>query len=210
MSESSAILHSLSGCVDWDALALSPSSDAAHVLKSILVSLDTLEEKVYFIRGRAAIMVEQRQLYEQFTDPEVDKPFASFDRWVKWACPKSWGYVRDAMRVIKKLPNLSPVDMESIGRSNLLALGTISEGLKSDPKVIDAAKKLKTRDFVKKMNADYNQHIEQSEAMVFPVTTSQRDAIEAVLDFVGEKMSIDDRSGQLEALAEDWRQEHMQ
>jgi hypothetical protein len=59
--------------------------------------------------------------------------------------------------------------------------------------------------FKTKLNKDYAQHVESRRKLVFVLEDSAADAIEAVLDEVGEIWNLKDRSSQLEFLVNDWR-----
>ena len=131
-----------------------PAPEAADELRAILGALDGIEDKVFALRGMACLLIEERQLWSEHEDPEVGQPFASFDRWLKAAAPKSWSYCRDAMRVVKELGADFP-DLLRIRRCNLEQLKRVSSNVRQLPAVIEAAKTLPEKAFVEKLNRDH-------------------------------------------------------
>ena len=145
--------------VDWARMRSEPAPEAADELRAILGALDGIEDKVFALRGMACLLIEERQLWSEHEDPEVGQPFASFDRWLKAAAPKSWSYCRDAMRVVKELGADFP-DLLRIRRCNLEQLKRVSSNVRHLPAVIEAAKTLPEKAFVEKLNRDHAQHLE--------------------------------------------------
>lgn len=145
--------------VDWARIKSESDADAANELRAILSGLDGIEDKVFALRGMACLMIEERQLWVEHEDPEVGQPFTSFDRWLKWAAPKSWSYCRDAMRVVKELGADFP-DLLRIRRCNLEQLKKVSTKVRRNPAVIEAARTLPEKAFVQQMNSSFDQHLE--------------------------------------------------
>jgi hypothetical protein len=159
---SGVILHNAVAdflAVDWARIKSESDAAAANELRAILSGLDGIEDKVFALRGMACLMIEERQLWVEHEDPEVGQPFTSFDRWLKWAAPKSWSYCRDAMRVVKELGADFP-ELLRIRRCNLEQLKKASTSVRRLPAVIEAAKTLPEKQFVETLNRDHNQHLE--------------------------------------------------
>ena len=151
--------------VDWARMRSEPAPEAADELRAILGALDGIEDKVFALRGMACLLIEERQLWSEHEDPEVGQPFASFDRWLKAAAPKSWSYCRDAMRVVKELGADFP-DLLRIRRCNLEQLKRVSSNVRQLPAVIEAAKTLPEKAFVEKVNREFEQHLEIKQPVV--------------------------------------------
>ena len=88
---------------DWAALRVEVPEVAARRLEGLLKALDGVEKRVYALRGMAALLIEERQLYRFVVDQEVGDYYQSFDKWLKDTCPESWSYVRQALRSVKEL-----------------------------------------------------------------------------------------------------------
>lgn len=158
--KASVISHQFLEAPDWAALRQSPPRDAADALASLLTRLDPIEKQVFALRGIAMLVFEERELWTEFTDPDVGQPYASFDRWLKQTCPNSWSYCRDALRSVKELRSVPFEDLLQIKRCNLEQLKKVSSGVRLLPDVVKAAKTMPEKQFVEKMNREHSQHLE--------------------------------------------------
>ena len=106
MSKPRAISHflpvSLEGA-DWSELRGCAPEPAVASLRAILQALEGTEERIFAIRGMAALLIEERELYRFVTDEEVGDYYQSMDRFLKQEFPKSWGDIRAALRTVKAL-----------------------------------------------------------------------------------------------------------
>jgi len=136
-----------------------PPAQAAEELRVMLHDLDEAEDRVFASRGMACMMIEERELWQYFEDPDVGESFKSMDRFLKWVAPKSWSYCRDAMRVVKELGADFP-DLLRIRRCNLEQLKKVSTKVRRNPAVIEAARTLPEKAFVEKVNREFEQHLE--------------------------------------------------
>ena len=160
MTQSSVISHSALRTPDWLALKLMAPQPAAVALRSILLAWDEAEKKVFALRGMAALLIEERELYKEVEDLEFGVPYASFDRFLKQEFPNSWSYIRDALRAVKELRQVPFEDLLQIKRANLEQLKRVSSGVRILPEVVQAAKALSEKKLVQKLNTEYNQHLE--------------------------------------------------
>jgi hypothetical protein len=184
-----------------DLKAIRWSEMDAESLRSLLASLDGIEEQVFAARGMAALMIEERILWQPLG-------FPSFDVCLKAICPKSWGYCRDAMRTVKELREMPLADLLQIPRVNLQTMRQLSTGVRNDPKVIEAAKNLSEKDFREGIRQHFpDQHIEARHRMLLDFSDGEYETVCAWLDDVGKLLNLADREGQMLALAINWKQE---
>jgi hypothetical protein len=168
MSEIRAILHHDTNALrnpDWFALRLMAHEPAAVRLTGILRSLDGVEKQVFAMRGMAALLVEERELYRFVVDEEVGDCYQSFDRYLKQEFPASWSYVRDALRAVKELKDMPFEDLLQIKRANLEQLKKVSSSVRILPEVVAAAKTMPEKEFVEEMNKR-GQHLEVKQPVV--------------------------------------------
>jgi hypothetical protein len=154
------------------------------------------------------LLVEERELWTQFIDPEVDQPYKSMDRWIKTVCPKSWSYCYDALRTVKECRAIPFEDLLQIKRCNLETLKKASSNIRVKPKVIEAAKTQTEAQFAQTLSRDHGQHIETKSTLKLTYTAGEMAEVEKALDWVGKQAGIEDRAGQLLALCIDANIEH--
>jgi hypothetical protein len=204
---SNALTPNLLRTPDWTSIRLLNRPEAANALKSILVAYDPLEKQVFALRGMCALLIEERSLWEQFIDPEVDEPFQSFDRFLKWSCPNSWGYVRDALRAVKELKDLPFEDLLQIKRSNLEQLKRVSSSVRILPEVVQAAKAMPEKQFVDKMNKEHSQHLSAKTPVVM-VDSEAHPKLEEAIEMATLLYGCKSRGEALEYIAADWVENH--
>ena len=153
------ILHSLEA-PDWSVLRAMDPEPAAKHLSAILSGLDRVERRVYALRGMCMLIVEERELYRWAIDEEVGDYFQSFDRWLKQTCPESWSYCRQALNAVKELRDLPFEDLLHTPRCNIEQLKKVSSNVRQLPEVVKAAQTLPEREFVAKVNQQFDQHLE--------------------------------------------------
>jgi hypothetical protein len=207
---SGAILHSDFSAPDWNEIRMYDPPRAAARLASILSDLEASEKQVFAIRGMCALLAEERELWKEFIDPEVDKPFASFDRWIKWVCPASWGYVRDALRAVKELRDVPFVDLLDMPRTNIETLKKVSTAVRKEPKVIEAAKTQTEAQFAQTLSRDHGQHIETKKTLKVTYDAGEYAEVERFLKWVGAHLPepTEDLGQSLLAWAIDWNIDH--
>lgn len=162
MTQASVILHSENPLqpLDWERIRNQDSEAAGKRLTSFLSGLDRVEKQVYALRGMAMLLVEERELYRWVVDPEVGDYYVSFDKWLKDTCPESWSYCRQALNTVKELKSLPFEDLLQIKRCNLEQLKKVSSGVRILPDVTNDAKRLSEKEFVSKLNKEYDQHLD--------------------------------------------------
>jgi hypothetical protein len=74
---------------DWGWIARVADAPAAHTLHGWITRLDGIEKQVFAVRGRALLMMEERQLWKLLTDPATKAPWRSLDAWLASAAPHS-------------------------------------------------------------------------------------------------------------------------
>jgi hypothetical protein len=173
-----------------DLKAIRWSEMNAESLRSLLASLDGIEEQVFAARGVACLLIEERILWQPLGYP-------SFDVCLKAICPKSWGYCRDAMRTVKELREMPLADLLQIPRVNLQTMKQLSTGVRNQPEVIEAAKTMSETEFAAKVSNDYHQHIEATVTFRLKYPSGDAAIIMKALGIVGERLDVQDMAGQL-------------
>ena len=212
---SSVISHFSLSSPDFDLIRSMSPDRAADSLRKLLSSLDSFEDAVdesqgraYAIRGIAGRMAEERKIWVGEIDHEVDEPFRSFDRWLKVTAPKSWGYVRDAMRTVESLPDVKPEDLLQVRRCNLITLTKTSSHVRMLHSVIHAAKTQTESQFAETLTKKHGQHLEGRRTLKLNYSEGEMREVEEYLDWVGAKAGIEnDRAAQLLYLAVNENQE---
>ena len=201
MSQNGVLSHESFIAVDWAAMKDSPAPSAANALGALLAGLDGIEEQVYAARGMAGIMIEDRALWTWLNYP-------SFDKCLKAVCPKSWSYVRDAMRTIKELREIPLVELLQIKRCNLVQLIPLPARERQSPEVLDVAKNATEAGFSEYARQRFPElHLEHKCKLVLTFTAGDYELVCSELDDVGERLGISDREGELLALLIDRRME---
>lgn len=151
---------------DWARLRSDVPKVSVSRLTALLESLDGAEKQVFALRGMAALIVEERELYKYVLDEEAGDNFRSFDKWLKFVCPQSWGYVREALRAVRELKDVPFEDLLEMSRANIKQLEKVSGGVRALPEVVEAAKTLPEAAFIAQVNADHQQHLERKRPVI--------------------------------------------
>jgi hypothetical protein len=203
----SAISHSPLKTPDWLALKIMPVQPAANALRSILFAYDSLEKQVFALRGMAALLIEERELFKEIYDPEVGEPYQSFDRFLKQEFPNSWSYIRDALRAVKELRQVPFEDLLQIKRCNLEQLKRVSSSVRILPEVVQAAKVLPEKKLVEKLNKEYSQHLEVRQPVVM-AEASVSDKVDEAVEMAIALYGCKSRGEALECVASDFIDTH--
>jgi hypothetical protein len=193
--KTSAILHQ-EDVPNWAALRTEVPEVAAKRLQGILARLDASEKQIFALRGMAALLIEERQLYRFVVDEEAGDYFQSFDKFLKDVCPNSWSYVRDALRAVKELKDVPFEDLLQMKRCNIQQLKQTSSSVRVLPEVIEAAKKLPEKELVAKLNTEHDQHLETAA----PVVMAPKEDVEEFETAVEMVTLIDDCHSRAEAI----------
>lgn len=151
---------------DWSKLRSDVPKVSISRITALLESLDGAEKQVFALRGMAALIVEERELYKYMLDEEAGDNFRSFDKWLKFVCPQSWGYVREALRAVRELKDVPFEDLLEMSRANIKQLEKVSGGVRALPEVVEAAKTLPEAQFIAQVNADHEQHLERKRPVI--------------------------------------------
>lgn len=204
--KSSVVLHE-SDVPNWAALRLEVPEVAAKRLQGILSRLDTIEKQTFALRGMAALLIEERQLYRFVVDEKAGDYFQSFDKFLKDACPNSWSYVREALRAVKDLKDVPFEDLLQIKRCNIHQLKQTSSSVRVLPDVIEAAKNLPEKELVAKLNVEHEQHLECKVPVVM-ASKEDVDEIETAIAMATALEECKDRAEAMKCLAVNYIQEH--
>ena len=202
----SAILHQ-TDTPNWAALRAEVPEVAARKLSGILAGLDKAEKQVFALRGMAALLIEERQLYRFVVDNEVGDYYQSFDKWLKDSLPNSWSYVRDALRAVKELKDVPFEDLLEMKRCNIQQLKQVSSSVRVLPEVIAAAKKLPEKELVAKLNQEHDQHLEIKQPVVM-APKEDVDEFETALEMAMLIADCHTRADAMKELAVSYIQEH--
>jgi hypothetical protein len=184
----SVISHLSISSPDWAAMRGKPPEEAADALQAILASLEGSEKQVFALRGMAALLIEERQLYRFLIDDEAGDYYQSLDRFLKREYPNSWSYIRDALRAVKELKDMPFTDLLEIKRANLEQLKKVSSGVRILPDVVKAAKSMPEKAFVAKLNKEHDQHLVIKQPVVMAeaeVNTLFEQAVDRVIVVYG-------------------------
>lgn len=203
----SAISHSALRAPDWFAIRVMSPESAIDSLTAILRSLDPIEKQVFAMRGMAMLLIEERELYRFVVDDEVGDYFQSFDRWMKVTLPNSWGYCRDALRAVKELKDLPFEDLLQIRRCNLEQLKRVSTNVRLLPEVVKAAKSLPEKDFVQKLNAEHDQHLDVKKPIAM-ATSEDCEEFETAIAMAMVVEGCTSRAEAIKAISLNYIQEH--
>ena len=153
---------SLATAFDWDILT-KPSPEADLAVLQALSAMDGAEELIFHSRMRVLRAARKLRTWERCMDPEVDRPFASMEVWIKRTWPKSYRYAKDAWETEAALDAVPMDDLKAISGANLKVLADegLSSGLRSKPEVLEAAKNLTKEGFVGYLNQTHQQHIQK-------------------------------------------------
>jgi hypothetical protein len=165
----SAMSHQLP-CPDWDAIEDSPIEVAAGALRAILARLQGIEERTFAMRGRALLIIKERQLYKQDLDLEVGRPFESMDRWLKAMHSRHHRYYQESLTAAENLREMAFEDFAALPRCNVKQLEKTSSNVRNLPDVIEAAKNLPEKEFVAKLNREHSQHLSERKPIVLAET----------------------------------------
>jgi hypothetical protein len=175
-----------------------PNNEAAEYLFDLIKRIDELERKAFALRGLALEMVEERKLY-------LEAGYPSMNQWIIAAAPWSHGACHEAMRAVKEFKDVPLEHLVEMPRANILQLKPLSSKERNEPKTLEAAKTLTEDDFAEHLQARHPElHIQRHVKPTLRLT----EPVVAALDYIGLKMGIEDRQGQLEALCIDFALEH--
>jgi hypothetical protein len=180
---------------------------AARRLDGLLKSLDATEKRVFALRGMAALLIEERQLYRFVVDQEVGDYYQSFDKWLKDSCPESWSYVRQALRAVKELKEVPFEDLLQIRRCNLTQLAATSSSVRVLPEVIKAAKTLPEKELVETLNRDHSQHLTVNKPVLM-AAAEEVDELEQAISMAMELEGCTSRQEAIHAIAVDYLTGH--
>ena len=147
-----------------DLLAL-PDSEAAERLNERMWAWDfvarvyqrSYSERVIIIRE-----FERRHLWRSLIDPDSGMPFTSLTAWL--SCSDFLGCRRvnfDAHRDVKFVQDVPAEKLIDVPKGNIRILGQLSPAVRTDQKVLEAAKSLPKKQFLDKLEKDHpNQHFE--------------------------------------------------
>ena len=165
---------------NWAQLRALEPERATEAIRSILTQgelvleecenrLTVVRQKIFNVRMCCFRIVSDRELWKVDIDPEYGIPYKSMNRWIQVLYPKEEGmrYAQTANSVQKTLRAATIDDLAEIKQCNATTLAGkfVSDGCRSDREVIEAAKTDTENEFVERLNAKHNQHIEKTETL---------------------------------------------
>ena len=172
-----------------------PDIEAEAAIYTRSRTLDETSKSAYSEMGLMCVEVKRRMLWQHRTDPDTGFPCRSRTRWMRVAFPFSYSYAVAAFSEVEKLLEDIPAeDIAQIGPGNLHTLTSLSTAVRSDPKVLAAAKTKKPSDFIEHVQENHpDQHIASTEWIKLAATPEQaadiREAAEQAIR-LGEASSL--------------------
>ena len=197
MSHANIALESWS--LNLDALRVADIDEC----KSILDSVDRVEDRSFIWRGIVLREIERRELWKD----DRDALYTSMNDWIHRAPGKSARDRYAALAAVEALKEIPLHELSQVPRCNVETLKKLSTGVQTEPETIAAAQTLSEDAFVEHVQARHpHQHLEKRVKPTLRLT----EPVQAALDLVGKRMDIPDRQGQLECLCIDFTVEHQQ
>lgn len=183
-------------------------AEAADALDGNVRRLEAILRTAFMQLGYITSTFQKRELWRYIFCPKSGQAFSSFNAWLLDAAPYSRSHCYAAKGIYEELEaNVPRGTLMQINETNARVLVQVSKG--SRRKMAESAVTLSEDEFVAKVQQDLpNQHIEVKRKLVFHPTESAYQVIVQTLDYVGSKMEIQDRDGQLEALCAHFLTEH--
>ena len=172
-----------------------PDIEAEAAIYTRSRTLDETSKSAYSEMGLMCVEVKRRMLWQHRTDPETGFPCRSWTRWMRVAFPFSYSSAFAAFAEVEKLLEDIPAeDIAQIAPGNLHTLTSLSTAVRSDPKVLAAAKTKKPSDFIEHVQEKHpDQHIASTEWIKLAATPEQaldiREAAEQAIR-LGEASSL--------------------
>ena len=174
-----AISHLAIRTPDWLALRIQPPEQAATSLRALLAAYDGAEEKIFALRGWALRIIKERDLFRFDVDVEHDRPIASMDRWIECMYGEKKGrYYKESLAAAENLNGVSFEDFAAMPRCNIKQLEGCSSNVRVMPEVIEAAKTMPEKQFVKEV---LNERFHQAREVKQPVIMASR-SVSTVID----------------------------
>ncbi len=153
--------------------------DSEPILFNRLQQITSTFELGYAEVGLICREVDNYLLWEKRIDPETGQPCASFTRWVRVCCPRSYATVYAAMRDIESLKDIPDQHLSQIPASNFSVVQQLSTSVRAEPDVLEAAKTQNTKGLVEHVRANYpDQHIERTRFLRLPLDESVMEKVE--------------------------------
>jgi hypothetical protein len=203
-----AILHIPLQGIEWASLTPQDVHDTAARLDGQFRAVVDIVEHGWLKMGQIA------KAFQEHPELWQSLGYHTFTEWKESAAPGGYSLraLDYSLHLVTVLADVPADELQQISQANafVLADGIKSSSVRLEPEVLEAAKKLGKKEFVAKIQASYpQQHVEQDQVLTFHLPEDEYSVVIAVLDYIGKKCDIADRSGQLEQLVEDWRQSNM-
>ena len=180
---------------DWAFIGNLNDAPAATMLEACIRDLDGIEKQVFAVRGRALLMMEERQLWKLLTDPATGIPWRSLDAWLASAAPHSRSDCYAALRAVRELQDVPFETLTQIPRCNVEHLSKAPARVRELPDVIEAAKGPEIP-FVEKLNREHGLHLECRRLVLMP-PAGESEELEQAIEMA---MLVEECSTRTEAL----------
>jgi len=206
---------------DYFKIGLLPDKEAADALRSILSSLDAVEEQVESWRDRiynrrmcCLRIYRTRNLWRLDIDPTSDRPFTSMDSWLEAMFPGGTSrYAKEAAETEKALSDVPIKILAETPRCNARTLASkyISDDCRKDPAVHKAMVESSEKGFRQMLNTTHGQALEAPETLKFTYPHGDAEQVRKYLAWVISKAELDegDYPAALLYLAIHENQEHL-
>lgn len=189
-----------------DVIAL-PDEEASELLNqrmAAIVQIDRLHERSYGERIIITREFERRQLWKHLEDPDTGQPFPHLTAWL--SCSDYLGCRRvnfEALHDGKKLADIPADKLIDVPKGNLKVLTQLSTAVRSQPDILEAARKLPQDEFLEKVEKEQPlQHLEMRKPMRFSPGRSWAKTIEQAIAWALEHGIASSRDEALLRMAE--------
>lgn len=131
--------------------------------------------------------------------------FGSFNQWLLDAAPKSRSVVYAAINALEELNDVPAEELKEIAHSTVHILKKLPKEVRKNPAVREAAKKLTTKEFGRKMKADHPElHLENYIKTEFLFEASQEKVIDEAIEKAKALYDLPTKELAIEAICADW------
>lgn len=183
-------------CVQCDATETALEKAQLHDRRAR--ELDVMLQSTWSELGLLALTVDENREWQLLG-------FHSFGSWLMAACPKSRSVVYAAMGALRELSDVPAADLAEISHSTAHTLKKLPKAMRAKREVLEAAKKLTTKEFVRKIKREAPElHLEEYVKREFSFSESQEEVIDHALELAGMVYELSDDESKLEVICTEW------
>lgn len=185
-----------------------PDQEAADALDAKIRRLEAILRTAFMELGYIASVIQKRKLWQYLKSPKSGHLFTSFDEWLLDAAPYSRSHCYAAKGIYEELAESIPRQtLMKINETNARTLLEVSSTVR--PKLAESAVVLSEDQLRQTIQKDFpQQHVERKRTLTFHLSESAYQVVTDTLNYIGSRLEISDRDGQIEALCADFSAEH--